>query len=44
MNSPDINGTQKVGASENEALIKKLRARDMAAYFISYAAVVLTLA
>ena len=44
MNSPDINGTQKVGASENEALIKKLRARDMAAYFISYASVVLVLA
>ena len=44
MNSPDINGSQKGGASENEALIKKLRARDMAAYFISYAAVVLTLA
>lgn len=44
MNSPDINGTQKVGTPENEALIKKLRARDKAAYFISYASVVLVLA
>ena len=44
MNSTKIDDSPTGGTPENEALIKKLRARDMAAYFISYAAVVLTLA
>ena len=44
MNSTKIDDSPTGGTPENEALIKKLRARDKAAYFISYASVVLVLA